>query len=264
MEAVQCYCAVCKEADTRQEMGGDKYVRFVKLFEMWKRLEWLYDGSSLGSKVKFVYSDDNRKLYTRVWNESWVETNTTIRKEGNFVPKAVFNSLVKSKFNSKMSKLNELRNEYNELRDLYNSAKYFRSTYDTVSVVNEAGDSQLICACGNDEIFVISPNTHLDHLGVTKDDVESEFEKDQHTSNGIYSSDDYDYSQDEILNKEIKREYEDHKVFNDRVEAHKAEEEFYAVASTMSIGEVCKFLGSRKSELIADIIGEYYSLKMGL
>jgi len=246
-------------------MGSTNYVRFGNLFEMWKRLNWLYKGTSLGCGVKFVYSDDNKSLFTRVWNDAKSKTNAEIHTTKEFVPYSVFNATVKGKALNQMSALNDLRKEYLELQSIFNDAKWYNTTYNTVQVITDSGDSQLVCECGNDEIFVISPHTHLKHLGVTKDDIFGEFDKaDSETGNGLYSNDDYDYSADADLNKEIKREYSDHRIYNETVNAHRAESEFYAMAGSMTIGQVCKKLGKHKSNMIADQIAEYYSTKMSL
>jgi hypothetical protein len=237
--------------DTRQEMGDKNYDRFVNLFEMWKRLNWLYKGKSLGCGVKFVYSDDNYSLYQRC------KTKVT-HKLSKFVDYTTFQGLV----NKEMKKLNDLRNEYLELQSLYNDAKYYHTTYDTIDVVTDSGESTLVCAhCHSDEIFVISPHRHLDHLGITEDDISKEFPwEPDNLGNGLYSNEDYDYSSDEILNKEIKREYRDHRCYNNMLTIDKLEAKFYTIAGSMTIGQVYKKLG-RDAVLIADLISEYYSVK---
>lgn len=260
MANVQCYCKDCKTDDTIQEMGSTNYGRFNHIYDMFKRLNWMYGvkDSNLGSYVRYVYGEDNNKLFTIVWNRSKVLVTTELGS--NRVDYSVFNNLVKAKSAEMMKKLNELRNEYEDLREDYNEAKYYNSTYDTVEV-SEPGlnTTTLQCKCGNDDIFVVSPHTHSKHLGVTKDEIAAEFEY-VAEGNGIYSDDNYDYSNDTVLNTETHREYSDHIVFNQTVEAHKAEALFYSIASTMSIGQACKKLG-KKAYLISDVISDYYTVK---
>ena len=260
MENVQCYCSECKIADSIQEMGSTNYNRFSSIFGMFDRLNWIYSkGASLGGYIKYVYGEDNNKLFTRVWNTSKV--NVTKRLGSNKVPYQVYNNFVKEEAAGTMKKLNELRNEYEELRGDYNTAKYYNHTYDTVQVVTESGDTALQCTCGNDDIVVVSPHAHSKHLGISSQDIQDEFGFDDCTGTGLYSDDDYDYSQDALLNEDIKRERLVIANMTSEVDAHKAEARFYElVESSLSIGQVMKKLGN-KAQLIADVISDYYVVK---
>ena len=275
METVQCYCTQCKVEDTRQEMGEENYGRFTVLFEMFQRLNWLYKGKSLGCGIKYVYSNENYKLYSYVKNSEYQKLTAEVHRTGVGYPYDEFMAKVADNTNTTMKLLNKLRNEYLELQKVFNTAKYYNSTYDTTELElpftasygfdsDKETDTQLVCArCGNEEITILSPKWHLDHLGVTSADVNAEFDMDDKcVSNGLYSDDDYDYSTDEILNKEIKREYADHALYNATVEYHKAEAEFYDMAHCMTMGQVRRKLGRVKSDMLNDIISEYYSAKM--
>jgi len=252
-ETVQCLCSHCKAEVTRQEMGADSYDRFNKIFEMFQRLDWIYStkqNAGLGSRIKFVYGEDNYPLYNKV-------KERVVNELDGFVPRPVFNSLV----SAKLSKLNDLRNEYEELRSLYNDAKAYTTTFDTTEVELDDGTTALQCAnCGSDEIFILSPNRHLDHLCVTKEDIKDE-KIESTLGNGLYLEEGYDFSMDKFLNDEIKREYSDISDYESELRRHKVTEDFYNVASTMTVSQVCRYLGYR-ANLIADVIADYYECRM--
>jgi len=260
MDIVQCMCSECKTADTIQEMGSADYSRFNKVYQMFDRLNWLYGKkSNLGGYVKYVYGEDNNKLFTRVWNKA--KSDVTLELGANKVIYSVFNELVKSRALAGMKQLNELRNEYEELREEYNKAKYYNTSYDTEQVIDESGDTSLQCKCGNNEIFVISPHAHSKHLGISSEDIQAEFGYDDSTGTGIYSDDDYNYDQDTQLNMDIKQERLVIHAMSQEVEAHKAEALFWnLVQSSLTIGQVHKKLG-KKAYLITDVISDYYVAK---
>ena len=265
---VQCLCTECKQRDVIQEVGSWNWARFVVIFEMFKDLDWLYGkGKGLGSNLKFVE-------YKRKNENDAPKFNYRLEKKVKAIHKddGTLYYDRKDKTKASLSKILKLYNEYYILRKKYNKAKYFINNYDTQEVVH-LGLTSLVCECGNDNIIILSNNTHLQHLGINSSIVYYEL-KDYETEhfdgldvpewkivlNGLYIEKGYDTSIDSVLNAETKRECYDSKVYEHILHVHELEDKFYTLAH---LGElmVYRILGKNDSELIRDIITEHYSVK---
>jgi hypothetical protein len=213
--------------------------------------------------MKPVYGKNNNDAF-KVFNDR-AYADVVAKNAKNPVYGEVFKAQLAINRETRMKVAAGLQAEYwvyrNEMTDLWANAQ----THVVGDKVSDGFDTFNVCPiCGSSDVQIVRNGRKTPTI--TKDTIKEEAKiygfKDI-MSDGIYMEKDYVVSSERDLDvyNWVKEDMDDCAEYKYNCDRDEAEAEFFELAPHMSIDVVCKKLG-RKSNFIADIIAEYYSVKM--